>query len=240
MSIKCAIVDDEFLAREYLSDYISKIPFLELVGTYNSPLKIIDTIKNKEIELLFLDIQMPDITGIDFLKSIEYRPNVIITTAFKEFALEGFELNVVDYLLKPFSFDRFLKAVDKVVAIREEKEPGVSAETPVQKETTMYDDYIIIRADRKLYKINYDDLLFVEGQKAYVTFHTKHKKVTAIASLRELEEKLPSKKFVRIHKSYIVSIKDIDSLEGNMLEIKGNHLPVGKSFKEGVEKIFGM
>jgi len=238
--MKCAIVDDEFLARKYLSDYISKIPFLELVGDYNSPLKIIDAIKSREIELLFLDIQMPDITGIDFLKNIEYRPKVIITTAFREFALEGYELNVVDYLLKPFSFDRFLKAVDKVLALQQEPNKIAEGTKPETQETTIYDTYIVIRADRKFYKINYEDLLYIEGQKAYVTFHTKSKNITAIASLKDLEEKLPATDFMRTHKSYIVAVKYIDSLEGNLLEINNKHLPVGKSYKEGVEKLFGL
>lgn len=241
MAIRCAIVDDEFLARKYLSDYISKIPFLELVGDFNSPLKVMDAIKNKEIELLFLDIQMPDITGIEFLKNIEHRPKVIITTAYKEFALEGYELNVIDYLLKPFSFDRFLKAVDKAAVAQEEQNEAVQdREESAKQETSIYDDYIVIRADRKLYKINYDDLVYIEGQKAYVTFHTKTKNVTAIASLKDLEEKLPTEAFIRIHKSFIVSVKNIDSLEGNLLEINGQHLPVGKSFREGIEKIFGL
>lgn len=235
--IRCAIVDDEFLARQYLSDYVSKIPFLELVGDFNSPLKVIDLIKKGKIDLLFLDIQMPDITGLDFLRTLDKQPLVIFTTAYKEYALEGYELNVTDYLLKPFSFERFLKAVNKVSeAIDGKKENPISE----QPSPVLYDNYLTIRADRKHYKINYEDLIYIEGQKAYVTFHTTNKKITALASLRELEEKLPVKQFIRIHKSYIVSIKHINTLEGNLIEINKNQLPVGKSYREAVEKVFGI
>lgn len=240
MKIRCVIVDDEALARKYLKDYISKVPFLEFVGDFNSPLKAYDLLEKGMVDLMFLDIQMPEITGLDFLRSLNRKPYVILTTAYKEYALEGYELDISDYLLKPFSFDRFLKAVSKVNSIilsREKKEEPTS----LYNQTDFHDDYIIIRADRKYYKINYDDLIFIEGQKAYVTFHSEGKKnVTALASLRELEEKLPEKKFIRIHKSYIVSVKKIDALEGNMIEIVGEKLPVGKSFKPKVSELFGL
>ena len=240
MKIKCIVIDDEALARKYLKEYILKVPFLEFVGDFNSPLKAYDILERGEVDLMFLDIQMPDITGLDFLKSLNRKPFVILTTAYKEYALEGYELDISDYLLKPFSFERFLKAVNKVnnqMLNKEKKaEPGST-----YNQTDFHEDYIIIRADRKYYKINYDDLIFVEGQKAYVTFHSEGKKnVTALASLRELEEKLPEKKFIRIHKSYIVSVKKIDSLEGNMIGIAGEKLPVGKSFKPKVAELFGL
>jgi DNA-binding LytR/AlgR family response regulator len=240
MNIRCLIIDDEYLARQYIADYVRKVPFLDLKGDYNSPLKAIDQIKAGKIDLIFLDIQMPDITGLDFLKTLDKAPFVIITTAYKEYALEGYELNVSDYLLKPFSFERFLKAVNKVLEIKEKMSGSGTQLSTEQSETTIHDDYIIVRADRKHYKINYEDLIYIEGQKAYVTFHTSSKRVTALASLKDLEEKLPDKLFIRIHKSYIVSIKKIDSLEGNMIEIGGKHLPIGKSYKKDVETLFGL
>ncbi|HAF29260.1 MAG TPA: DNA-binding response regulator [Bacteroidales bacterium] len=240
MKIRCVVIDDEALARKYLKEYISKVPFLEFVGDFNSPLKAYDLLERGMIDLMFLDIQMPEITGLDFLRSVNHKPFVILTTAFKEYALEGYELDISDYLLKPFSFDRFLKAVNKVnstILSKKKKEEPTSS----YNQTDFHDDYIIIRADRKYYKINYDDLIFIEGQKAYVTFHSEgKKKITALASLRELEEKLPEKKFIRIHKSYIVSVKKIDALEGNMIEIAGEKLPVGKSFKMKVSELFGL
>jgi DNA-binding LytR/AlgR family response regulator len=240
MKIRCVVIDDEALARKYLKDYISKVPFLEFLGDFNSPLKAYDLLEKGMIDLMFLDIQMPEITGLDFLRSLNHKPYVILTTAYKEYALEGYELDISDYLLKPFSFDRFLKAVNKVnstiLSKKKKEEPTTS-----YNQTDFHDDYIIIRADRKYYKINYDDLIFIEGQKAYVTFHSEgKKKITALASLRELEEKLPEKKFIRIHKSYIVSVKKIDALEGNMIEIAGEKLPVGKSFKPKVTELFGL
>lgn len=240
MKIRCIIIDDEVLARKYLKEYISKVPFLKLVGDFNSPLKASELLEKGMVDLMFLDIQMPEITGLDFLRSLNRKPFVVLTTAYKEYALEGYELDIIDYLLKPFSFNRFLKAANKVnmIMLRIEKKEEPS---PSYNQTNFHDDYIVIRADYKHYKINYADLIFIEGQKAYVTFHSEGKKnVTALASLKELEEKLPEKKFIRIHKSYIVSVKKIDSLEGNMIEIVGKKLPVGKSFKSKVVELFGL
>lgn len=243
MKLRCAIVDDEYLARKYLKDYVSKLPMLELAGDFNSPLKAMELIKSGEVDLLFLDIQMPDITGIEFLKTMERAPHVVLTTAYEEYALQGYELNVVDYLLKPFSFERFLKAVNKVQELEEKNQKIRSGEqepSDVNLKPQLMEDHMIIRADRKLYKINYEDLVYIEGQKAYVTFHTKKKNITALASLRDLEEQLPSSLFLRIHKSYIVSIHEMESLEGNQVEIGGIRLPVGKSYRPAVEKVFGI
>ena len=243
MKLRCIIIDDEFLARKYLKDYVDKHPLLELVGDFNSPLKAMELIKSRAVDLMFLDIQMPDITGIEFLKTMDRAPHVILTTAYEEYALQGYELNVVDYLLKPFSFERFLKAVNKVQELVE-KDLKTEADklTPgdVNLKPQLKEDHMIIRADRKLYKINYEDLIYIEGQKAYVTFHTKKKNITALASLRDLEEQLPASHFIRIHKSFIVSIHEIESLEGNQVEIGGIHLSVGKSYRPAVEKVFGL
>lgn len=242
MSIRCAIIDDEYLARKYMKEYVAKIPYLELIGDYNSPMKVMEQLQQGKIDLLLLDIQMPDISGLEFLRSLEHKPYVIVTTAYKEYALEGYEMEVTDYLLKPISFDRFLKAANKVYnAIQEQTYKQLQPDTSrlQQTQTDFKDNYIIIRADRKLYKINYENLIYIEGQKAYVTFHSENKKrITALASLKELEEKLPSGRFIRIHKSYIVSIKKIDALEGNQLEVAGEKFPVGKSYRQAVAKLF--
>lgn len=241
MKIRCLVIDDELLARNYLKNYISKIPELELLGDFNSPLKATELIKSGKVDLLFLDIQMPDITGVDFLKSLSIKPEVIFTTAYQEYALEGFNLSVIDYLLKPFSFERFYQAINKVIDKFEKKITISESEVlPLQSQTSYSDNYLTIRADRKLYKINFDNLKYIEGQKAYVTFHTNEKKITALASLKELEESLPNELFIRIHKSFIVAIKEISSLEGNMIEVNDTSLPVGKSYKESVLKLFGI
>lgn len=241
MNIRCAIIDDEYLAREYIKEYVAKIPFLELEGDYNSPMKAMGPLQEGKINLLFLDIQMPDISGLDFLRSLESKPYVILTTAYKEFALEGYELDVTDYLLKPFSFDRFLKAVNKVHQTMQYKGETSGSSSEEEEKTDFKADYLVIRADRKYYKINYEDLIYIEGQKAYVTFHSEDdKRITALASLKELEEKLPAGQFIRIHRSYIVSVKKIDALEGNQLEVKGEKLPVGKNYREEVARVFGL
>jgi len=242
MMFKCAIIDDEYLARQYLKAYVSKVPFLELVGDYDSPLLVLKELKSNQIDLLFLDIQMPDISGLDFLKTLNRQPYIIFTTAFKDYAIEGYEHNTVDYLLKPFSFERFLKAVNKLAEIDRKGKTGMEIKPdmvyyrPEKTENT----YLTIRADRKLYKVNFDDLFFIEGQQAYVTFHTRERRITALMAMKELENSLPSSRFIRIHKSFIVAIKYIDSLEGNQVGICGKKLPVGRSYREKVTRIFNI
>ncbi|TKG91978.1 response regulator transcription factor [Puteibacter caeruleilacunae] len=243
MKIRCLVIDDERLAREYLKNYISKIPELELVGEFNSPLKATELIKKGGVDLLFIDIQMPDITGIDFVRSltVHHKPEIIFTTAYQEYALEGFNLSAIDYLLKPFSFDRFFQAVNKVIDKMESKANVIPPVAEMEEVHTSYaDTYLTIRADRKFYKINFDDIRYIEGMKAYVVFHTEKKKITALASLKELEEALPEKLFLRVHKSYIVAIREIQSLEGNQIEVADIKIPVGKMYKDEVLKIFGL
>ena len=241
MKMNCIIIDDEALARKYLKDYVSKVPFLEFCGDFNSPLKAMEIISSGKINLIFLDIQMPEITGIDFLKSQNHIPQVILTTAYREYALDGYELNITDYLLKPFSFDRFLKAVNKANLIHQAQSSYRETRTQEYNQTDFHEEYLIIRADRKYYKINYSDLIYMEGQKAYVTFHTgQNGKITALASLKELEEKLPQSRFIRIHKSYIVSVNHMDSLEGTILSVSGKKLPVGKNYRTNVSRIFNI
>lgn len=236
MSYNCAIVDDEFLARQYIRDYVGRLPFLNLVGDYDSPLMILEELRNKDIDILFLDIEMPDISGLDFLRTLNPQPYVILTTAYREYALEGYEYNVVDYLLKPFSFDRFLKAVNKAVD-RAQKERQTAPGSPAPAEPK--EEYLTIRADRKLYKIHFDDLVYVEGQRAYVTLHTRQKNITALIAMKELEAQLPADRFIRIHKSFIVSVRHMEALEGNMLEITGKiKLSIGTSYRDQVELIF--
>lgn len=239
MKLTCAIVDDEFLARQYIRDYVAKLPFLELVGDYDSPLMILEELRLNTIDILFLDIQMPDISGLDFLKTLNPQPYVVLTTAFKEYAIESYEYNVIDYLLKPFSFDRFLKAVNKVADVIRKEKTGVNGKNSSDIAAPVIgDSYMTIRADRKWYKINFNELRFIEGQKAYVTFHTTTRKITALMSLKELEETLPAELFIRIHKSFIVSINHIETLEGNMIGICGQKLSVGSNYREQVNNLF--
>ncbi|MFO7939844.1 MAG: LytTR family DNA-binding domain-containing protein [Bacteroidales bacterium] len=236
MKIRCVVIDDEFLARKYLMDYIEKVPSLELIGDFNSPLKAGELLQQSQVDLLFMDIQMPEMNGLEFLRTLRHKPQVILTTAYSEYALEGYELDVADYLLKPFSFQRFLEAVHK--AERHMILPEATPGNLQQPNAEVHTNYIVIRADRKFYKINYPDLLYIEGQKAYVTFHYKDKHTTALFSMKELEERLPSEQFIRIHKSFIVSINKIEILEGNQLTVGEKRLPVGKSYREQVMRLF--
>lgn len=235
MIFKCVIIDDEFLARQYLKDYVARVPFLQLTGDYDSPLLALEDLKNNNIDLLFLDIQMPDISGLEFLKTINPQPFVIFTTAYKKYALEGYEHNTIDYLLKPISFERFLKAVNKFNDIMQTGRNA--AVSPPEKSSG---SYLTIRADRKFYKVHFDDIYFIEGQQAYVTFNMRERKITALMSMKDLEETLPNEQFIRIHKSFIASRKYINSLEGNQIDINGQKLPVGKNYRDQVQKLFNI
>lgn len=214
------IVDDEFLARKLLSEYVSKVDFLNLVDTCPDATKAMEVLNKENVDILLLDIQMPDISGIEMLKlnMMNSRTSVILTTAYSEYAVDAFSLGVVDYLLKPFDYARFLQAINKAVS-----QNAVSESQ---------NDYIMVKADYKLYKINFEDLLYIEGQHEYVTFHTKTKRITALYSLRNLEETLPKDKFIRTHKSFIVSIKNIEDIDKLNVSVSGNKIPIGASYRE--------
>ncbi|MBQ4548251.1 MAG: response regulator transcription factor [Bacteroidales bacterium] len=217
------IVDDEFLARKLLSEYVSKVDFLQLIDTCSDATKAMEVINEEHIDILLLDIQMPDISGMEMLKLMNNKPAVILTTAYSEYAVDAFALGVVDYLLKPFDYARFLQAVNKAVNT-------ISTET----QSDAVNDYLMVKADYKLYKVNFDDLLFIEGQHEYVTFHTKTKRITALYSLKNLEDTLPRDRFVRTHKSFIVSIKNIEDIDKVNVTVAGNKIPVGASYREAL------
>ena len=217
------IVDDEFLARKLLSEYVSKVDFLQLIDTCSDATKAMEVINEEHIDILLLDIQMPDISGMEMLKLMNNKPAVILTTAYSEYAVDAFALGVVDYLLKPFDYARFLQAVNKAVNT-------ISTET----QSDAVNDYLMVKADYKLYKVNFNDLLFIEGQHEYVTFHTKTKRITALYSLKNLEDTLPKDRFVRTHKSFIVSIKNIEDIDKVNVTVAGNKIPVGASYREAL------
>ena len=233
MNLTCLIVDDEPLARNLLSDYVKKIPSLNLIGTCEGSLQAIEFLKTNPVDLLFLDIQMPELTGIGLLKSIPKKPMVIFTTAFSEYALEGYELDVIDYLLKPITFERFIKAINKVQAY-------VTTSRRTLAPQVFADDFIFVKDGTKLVKIMINDILYVEGLKDYVTIHTPAQKVVSLQRLKSLEEQLPTSIFIRIHNSFIVSLRAIKSVHKNEVEVGNALIPVGetyrKSFKEAIEK----
>ena len=234
MKVKCLIVDDEQYARKLLEGYVNKIPDLELAGHCKNSMEAMQALNREQIDLMFLDIQMPDLSGVDFLKTLTYRPVVIFTTAYQQYALEGYQLDVIDYMLKPIAFDRFMKGVNKAIDhIRLKKEGGRATAMQEQKN----DDpagTINIKADYKIYKLRHDNILFIEGLKEYVTFYTPERKYIVLESLKRLEQVLPEY-FLRVHKSYIINTKKAESLSGNMIGIGEHEIPIGKSFTEHVK-----
>lgn len=235
MKIKCLIVDDEQYARKLLEGYVSRIPDLELAGLCRNSMEAMHHLNQEHIDLLFLDIQMPDLTGIELIKTLNYKPVVIFTTAYQEYALEGYQLDVIDYMLKPITFERFLKGVNKAAEqIRMRNNPRSldrTANGPVAGAV----DSINIKADYKIYKLKHDKILFIEGLKEYVTFYTPERKYIVLESLKRLEILLPHDKFLRVHKSYIVNTGKVDSLSGNIIEIMEYQVPIGKSFADQVK-----
>ena len=223
------IVDDEFLAQKLLQDYVSKVDSLQIVAVCSNAFEAMNALKNNQVDIMFLDIQMPDLTGLELVKSLEHKPAIIFTTAYSEYAVDAFNLSVVDYLLKPFDFPRFFQAVSTAVG---GVQPVVSTEDKPRDTISRSNDFITVKADYKLYKINYDDLLFIEGQHEYVTFHTTQRRITALFALKDLEEILPKDKFVRVHKSYIVSFKHIQDLDKSDVTVAGNKVPVGASYRD--------
>ena len=228
------IVDDEPLAIDVLETYIDQVPQLNIVAKCTNALEANEIIRKEDVDLLFLDIQMPQITGIDFLKSLNNPPMVIFTTAYSNYALEGFELNALDYLLKPISLDRFMKAVNKAMEqydLMNRDEGNSSGESQASG-----DDFFFVKADKKLVKVRYSEILYIEGLKDYVIIRLKEGRVITLQTMKSLEEKLPDNKFRRIHRSYIVALDKINALVGNMVEVteKGQTktLPVGKNYRE--------
>jgi DNA-binding LytR/AlgR family response regulator len=224
--IRCLVIDDEPLARKLLEDFIQKTPGLELVDSFANPLHARERINNYECDVLFLDIQMPDMNGLDFLKSSQHKPLVVLTTAFAEYALEGYELDVVDYLLKPFDFHRFLKAVNKISGRLKSRKETPPVE--IQKET----EFIFVKDGKKLVKVEVATILYIQGALEYVTIITKdRRKVMSLQSLRSMEQTLPDF-FVRIHNSYIVNLKAIEEVHKDEVKVGDELLPVGTTYKK--------
>lgn len=237
------IVDDEPLARDVLETYLERMPDVNLVATCSNAFEANQALKDNQVDLMFLDIQMPQLTGMDFLRTLQNPPMVIFTTAYSEYAIEGFELDALDYLLKPISFDRFVKAVNRA---KEQKNlQGGSSESAVNANTSGADteeneeDFIFVKADKKLIKVNYDDILYIEGLKDYVIIRCNDSRVITLQTMKSLEVRLPSKIFKRIHRSYIINMSKVEAVMGNMIEIteKGakKHLPIGKNYREELQ-----
>ena len=231
--VNVIIVDDEPLAQDVLETYIEKLPDLNLVAKCNNALEAHEALKTLDVDLMFLDIQMPQLTGIDFLKTLNKPPLVIFTTAYPNHAVEGFELNALDYLLKPISLDRFIKAVNKAVdQLQLTRKDNTASAAPTNDNV----EYTFVKADKKLVRVNYADIIYIEGLKDYVIIRMEKDRVITLQTMKSLEEKLPAHQFKRIHRSYIINVDRINAVVGNMVEVeeKGQvkHLPIGKNYRD--------
>jgi len=231
MKTKCLIVDDEPLARELIRGHVEKLENFEIIAECSDAMKALNVLREKQVDLMFMDIQMPQITGIEFLKTLKHPPKVIITTAYREYALEGFELDVVDYLLKPITFERFLKSINKYYQMNQD---DIQVLNSVISDKLAEESFIYIKENKKVVKIYLSDIKYIEGLSEYVQIYTDKKKIITKTSMASMEEKLPSENFLRIHKSFIVSISKIEAFTANTIEIQGKELPIGRSFKNAV------
>ncbi|MEM1322421.1 MAG: LytTR family DNA-binding domain-containing protein [Bacteroidota bacterium] len=233
-TINCLIVDDEELARNLVENYIDRVPHLNVVGKCADPFEAMQVLQENKVDLLFLDIQMPNLTGIEFLKTLSQKPLVIFTTAYKEYAMEGYELDIVDYLLKPFRFERFLQAINKAGKLLKPMTPPPAPATPTTE--VKQKDYILVKSEFKVFRIFYKDILYIKSMKEYIAYHTSNGRTLSLGSLKKLEQELPPELFIRIHKSYMANISYIEALEGNMIHLGDQKLPIGTSYKEEVLK----
>src|SRR6201987_3582582 len=229
MKLKCIIIDDEPIARQVLKEFIEDIDFLELIGQVENPLKAMSLLNENIVELIFLDINMPKINGIDFLKNSNTTASVIMTTAYAEHAVEAYGLDVLDYLVKPIGFDRFVKACNKALNFQESKQK-------VSVQTQKNDDYFFVKCDNQIEKIFYNDLLYAEAMLNYVMLYTTSKKRMVYITIKSLEEQLPPDIFIKVHKSFIVNILKVKSIEGNMINIGESNITISQNLREAVIK----
>ncbi len=227
MQLKTIAIDDEPLALSLLSDYISKTPFLEMAGTFDNPLDAIDFLSKESVDLILIDIQMPDLTGTEFVRSLESSPKVIFTTAYPQYAIEGFKLNAIDYLLKPFSYDEFLKAVQKAY---KQAELEAGAVTTVEANS----QFLFLKSEYKIRRINFNDILYIEGLKDYIKVFIKGeaKPILSLNSIKALEQKLPDDRFMRVHRSFIVNLEQIDTIERSRIVFGKEYIPISDQYKE--------
>ncbi len=231
ITINCVIVDDEPIARNILETFVAKIPILNLVKSCKNAMEAFEVLNSQNIDLFFLDINMPDISGLSLAKTINNKSKIIFTTAFREYAIDGFDLQAVDYLLKPIAFDRFFQAVNKFF----DKQSVIFKQVDIE-ETPVKNDYIFVRSERKMVKINFDEILYVESLSDYIKIHTICKILVTRETISNFEIKLPSQQFLRIHRSYIVNLSKIYSYTNEFIEIEKNAIPISRTYKENVLK----
>lgn len=227
MKLRTIAIDDEPLALRLVGDYIGKTPFLELIGSFDNPLDAIEFLSSQPVDLVFVDIQMPDLTGIEFVRSLENAPKIIFTTAYEKYALEGFKLNAIDYLLKPFSYEEFLKAAQKA---RKQAELESSAPQLIEANN----QFLFLKSEYKIRRINFNDILYIEGLKDYIKVYTtsEDKPVLSLNSIKSLEQKLPEDRFMRVHRSFIVNLDRIETIERSRIIFGKTYIPVSDQYKD--------
>jgi two-component system LytT family response regulator len=236
MSLRCLIIDDKPLAIDILADYVNKVPFLELVGSTINPIEGLGILRDQQVDLAFLDIQMPELTGLQFMKIAGKQCRFILTTAYSDYALDGYEHDVVDYLLKPISFDRFYRAAEKALKILPPAKLTFDQPGPVNSNTTKY---LFVKTEHRIQRIVLRDLLYIEGVQNYVSLHTTDAKVMSLQTLKGIEEQLPETDFVRVHRSYIVNLRHITSIERSRIFIGDTVIGIGDKYRDEFYKIIG-
>lgn len=232
MTLNCIITDDEPVALEILEDYVRMVPCLNLVATCRNAMETFTALRQHPVHLLFIDIQMPEITGVDFIRSLKTRPSVVFTTAYPNYAIEGFELDAVDYLLKPISIDRFLRAVDKICTRHESA--GKAAE---QGRASSEKKYFFIKSNQEMIKVQYEKILYIEGMENYVRIYCEDRMVVCFSTMRNIEELLAPYHFLRIHRSCIINLDKVDNIQNHVFNIRDKKLAVGKSYKKVVTDV---
>ncbi len=229
MKIRCIIIDDEPLAIRVIKKYLESFREIECIASFNNPIDAISTIEEKEINVIFLDINMPLMNGLVFIKTLRNKPHIIITTAYKEYAIESFELDVLDYLLKPIPFERFAKSVGKIIN-------QIKLEKGLVKNSDLKSDFIFFKVNRKLVRIRLEDILYIESMKDYIKVHTTTDAHLVLKSMSAVAEELSGEHFIRIHRSYLIAIDKIKSIEGNLIEIGDKRIPIGRNYTQTVKK----
>jgi len=228
--IKCIIVEDETLAQQVLQSHLQMTDRFELLAVCNNALEARDVLNNRDIDLMFLDIQLPGMTGLHFLRTLQNPPLVVLTTAYSEYAVESYEFNIIDYLLKPISFERFCKAVNKIV-------DGRLLTQPAKERESQSTDHIFVKSNSKFIKVNFSEIIYIEGMKDYLKVHARDYKLVTLQTMNEMEKILPPRQFMRVHKSYIVAVSHIKSIYGNSIELGNETIPIGVSYKEKVMEL---
>jgi DNA-binding LytR/AlgR family response regulator len=230
--LKCIIIEDEVLAQDVIKSHLARIGTLELTGVYRNGPEAEAALKTGEIDIMFLDIRLPGMSGLQFLRGLKDPPLVVLTTAYAEYALESYEFNVIDYLLKPISFERFSKAVNKILDGR--------LFTAAAKEAYLYsDDHIFVRSNSKFFRVNFSEIIYIQGMRDYLKIYTPDYALVTHQTMNDLEKALPSRHFIRVHKSYIISLKHIRSIYGNTIELGKTTIPIGVNYKESVMNLVG-